>query len=87
MTAIGFVLSLGILFAIYFGLVGYSTEAQAQHGKGIVIAGMVFGAIWLVVLMLSSFGSHCQLRKVLLGKRSVSGAYILSTKSKQEETR
>lgn len=87
LTAIGFVLSLGILFAIDFGLVSYSTEAQAQHGQEIVIAGMVFGVIWLGVLILSSFGFLCRISQVLLGKRSVSAAYILSNKSKQEETR
>ena len=46
LTAIAFALSLVILFAIDFGLIGYSTTAQAQTAKGVVIAGTVFGAAW-----------------------------------------
>jgi hypothetical protein len=87
MTAIVFAVSVGILFAIDFGLIGYSTTAQAQQAKEIVTTGMIFGAMWAGVLELSSFGLFCRIRRVLLGKRSVLTAYIFSNKSKQEEIR
>ena len=87
LTAIAFALSVVILLAIDFGVIEYSTTVQAQRAKEVVIAGMILGALWVVILMLSCLGLFGRMRKVLLGKRSVSRAYILSNKSVQEETR
>lgn len=87
LTAICFALSIVILLAIDFGLIGYSTTSQVQQAKEIVIAGMIFGVLWVGILMLSCLGLFGRIRKVLLGKRSVSSAYILSTTSQQEDTR
>ncbi len=87
LTAIGFALSVVILLAINFGIIEYSTTGQAQQAKWEVIAGMIFGALWVGILMLSRLGLFGRIRKVLLGKRSVSPAYILSNKPVQEGTR
>ncbi len=87
LTAIGFALSIMILLAIDFGLIGYSTTSQVQQATEIVIAGMIFGVLWVGILILSYLGLFGRMRKVLLGKRSVWPAYILSSKPVQEETR
>ena len=87
LTAICFALSVVILLAIDFGIIEYSTTGQAQRAKEVVIAGMIFGSLWPGVLMLSCLGLFGRMRKVLLGKRSVWHAYILSNKPVQEETR
>ena len=87
LTAIGFALSVVILLAINFGIIEYSTTGQAQQAKWEVIAGMIFGALWVGILILSCLGLFGQIRKSRLGKRSVFPAYILSSTPKQEETR
>ncbi len=85
LTAIVFALSLVILFAIDFGLIGYSTMAQAQTAKGVVIDGMVFGVARAGMRMLGSLGLLGRIRKVLSRERSVLAAYILSKAPKQED--
>ena len=87
LTAIVFALSVVILLAIDFGVIEYSTTGQAQRAEEVVIAGMIFGALWVVILMLSYLGLFGRMRKLLLGKRSVCPTYILSNKPVQEETR
>ena len=86
LAAIVFALSLVILFAIGFGLIDYNTAAQTQRAKEIVITGINLGVIWVGVLLFSCLGLFGRVRKVLLGKRSVPGAYISNSEPGQEET-
>lgn len=85
LTAIGCALSVGLLLAIDFGLIRYETIAQAEHAKRIIVIGVEIGALWGAILMLYSMGTTCRIWRVLLGKTSVLGAYILGTNQNRRE--